>query len=430
MRRSKLFAPFFGLLAALPLAAAAPQVVTSISGSMSIAWNAVGSLFSVDLQSPAIAEGLLKFFVFILILRLVQFGLEKTGHVDAKTSGIVGFVVAGITVFFTPNHILIRGLVALLVPLFIVGWMAWVATVSLTGHWLKHLFGAFLLLVAFFINSYAITIFSGGISAQGKLDVSASLTELDLSFKGEILGINMNEFVVSLLMLVAALLLILFIVKILMIFFSSDGGIFSGSGGGGSSSGGGGSGSGKGGRDGKGGNNGKGGGRSGGNGETDEERKAKRKKANDLDWSSPGRVRFYVTNADDNPIAGVVVKVYGVDHSRARWITRRGARLALVYQGETGPDGLAPTRGLYTEIGAGPIRAKAFRGMSSGMTEMVVTSFAELGEVQTIPIQLRDRDTQAQGFEPHIINVYYQGDRLVLEATIDERRGTEEMPYG
>ena len=117
-----------GGLVALPSAHAA--VFDSISRSMGTAWNAVGAIFSFQYVSgsPVIQEGILKFLIFVLLLRVVMIALQKTGgkiFEDAKTSSIVGFVVAAITVIFTPNVFIFSAIILLLVPvtLSLVGWL-------------------------------------------------------------------------------------------------------------------------------------------------------------------------------------------------------------------------------------------------------------------------------------------------------------------
>ena len=116
-----------GLLALLALAPSAHAAAfDSISKAMGTAWNAIGSVFSFNI-APGLQEGVLKFLIFILILRVVMNVLEKTGGKafnDPKTAGIIGFVVAAVTVLFTPNVFIFSSIILLLVPIALAG-LAW-----------------------------------------------------------------------------------------------------------------------------------------------------------------------------------------------------------------------------------------------------------------------------------------------------------------
>lgn len=120
-RISLLVATLFALVLSIPSVVAAP--FDNISKAMGTVWNAIGSLFSFQYVSgsPAIQEGILKFLIFILLLRVVMAVLQKAGEgknswLDAKTSGIIGFVVAAVTVIFTPNVFIFSSIILLLVP--------------------------------------------------------------------------------------------------------------------------------------------------------------------------------------------------------------------------------------------------------------------------------------------------------------------------
>ncbi len=116
-RASFITATLLALLGAIPSAHAAP--FDGISRAMGTAWSAIGSVFSFNI-APGLQEGVLKFLIFILILRVIMGALEKTGpdkwYGDRKTAGIIGFVVAAVTVFFTPNVFIFSAIILLLVP--------------------------------------------------------------------------------------------------------------------------------------------------------------------------------------------------------------------------------------------------------------------------------------------------------------------------
>lgn len=455
-------------LLAVPLVSAVEVLgvdFVSISEAMGLAWGAIGALFNFEYipSDEGIRLGIMKFFVFILILRVVQVALrgkEGKGWIDNKTAGIIGFVVAGTTVLFTPNAWLFSSVIALLVPVGFIGYVCWFAMMRLKEDWVQHLFGLVLLFVAFFTNVFALELFQ---------------TTFETVYS--------QPFVLLLLNFTLAVILILIIVKLLQLIAGENGAFGGGEGGGGL-------------WDrmrGKGGNGRKGkygpddgsdryskgtsennpdGGK---DGKGDDETVSKKPKG--LDWENPGRVRIFVTNADDNPEVGVGVRVYPV--APGVWKSIKNlANIELAFRDMTGPNGTTPSRTQYATIPSGRVRIvvhrkrwpelKAFIGAwlgakwLGGITglflgalfgastavvggavaaivaglyargevatkEEIIQPFSETGEIQTIEIKIGKRDTSAEGFEPHIDRVEYRDNLLYTEAHIDSRRNSQEL---
>jgi len=185
-RISLLVATLFVSIFTFPSVSAAP--FDNISKAMGTVWNAMGAVFSFQYVSgsPAIQEGILKFLIFILLLRIVMSILQKLGEgkaswLDAKTSGIIGFVVAAITVLFTPNVFIFSSIVLLLVPLLlVVGGYAWVfkgkTDAEKTNPWLATLILFILFLLLSFLQE---NLYKPGSIAVGKMYPFAN-TVMDL----------------------------------------------------------------------------------------------------------------------------------------------------------------------------------------------------------------------------------------------------------
>jgi len=148
------------LLLAAPFVLAAPMPemdFSSLSQAMGTVWNIIGALFSFEYvsDSPFIREGILKALVFILLLRVIQVVAKKIPQFsDNKTSTIIGGVVAGITVLFTPNTFIFASVVALIVPLIIV--FGIIFAVFKIEWFNKTFFGRLCGLVLMLINMYVL----------------------------------------------------------------------------------------------------------------------------------------------------------------------------------------------------------------------------------------------------------------------------------
>jgi hypothetical protein len=210
MKSRYVWTPVLATLLALPLVHAAVFPAfdwTSLSRMMGSMWNMLGSLFSFEYVSrnPAIMEGILKFLVFILVLRVVQVVCKNYItfiNNDNKTSGIIGFVVAIITVIFTPNTFLFSSLVALLVPLLLIGGLVYVTFKKLKGGWLLNFFGVIVMLIAVYVTNFTITLFK-------------NWKQFEPNY--------MAPFVMQTLDLILMVVFILFVVKLIMMFFDGTG---------------------------------------------------------------------------------------------------------------------------------------------------------------------------------------------------------------
>ncbi len=179
-RISLLVATLFAFILSIPSVVAAP--FDNISKAMGTVWNAIGSLFSFQYVSgsPAIQEGILKFLIFIMLLRIVGHALGKvkgkdsgsTAYFDPKTANFIGFVVAAVTVIFTPNVFIFSSIILLLVPVLLaVVAFVWVFGKGKEGNnptnpWLA----AFILFILFLLLSFLQeSVYTRGNIAVGKM---------------------------------------------------------------------------------------------------------------------------------------------------------------------------------------------------------------------------------------------------------------------
>ncbi len=179
-RISLLVATLFAFILSIPSVFAAP--FDNISKAMGTVWNAIGSLFSFQYVSgsPAIQEGILKFLIFIMLLRVVGWALGKmtgkaagsTPYFDPKTANIIGFVVAAVTVIFTPNVFIFSSIILLLVPvLFTVLAFVWVFSTGKTGDKPTNPWAAaFILFILFLLLQFLQeSVYTRGNIAVGKM---------------------------------------------------------------------------------------------------------------------------------------------------------------------------------------------------------------------------------------------------------------------
>ncbi|NJL44284.1 MAG: fibronectin type III domain-containing protein [Nitrosarchaeum sp.] len=133
---------------------------TRIADATSRVWTFIGAAFNFDSVPAEYHLGIIKFFTFILILTLVRWSLLRVGkdgrhHLfDNKTAGILATVIAAITVFATPNAIIINTLLIGLVPLLIVLGGIYVGCGVLKGSLGRNLVGLFVILLTWAFHTF------------------------------------------------------------------------------------------------------------------------------------------------------------------------------------------------------------------------------------------------------------------------------------
>jgi hypothetical protein len=169
---SVLLVGFLASLLAISSVFAAPINWQPLGDAARNIWQMLGTLFTSIPSDPVIRQGILKFLIFILLLRVVQMA-AKVGMKsflpanDEKTPVIVGIVVAATTVFFTPNTILLSGVIMVVIPLAIVLGLVYFAfkTEFCTKDRLHHFFGVLIMLFAAYITEFLIEIYKNPTSA-------------------------------------------------------------------------------------------------------------------------------------------------------------------------------------------------------------------------------------------------------------------------
>jgi hypothetical protein len=137
-----------------------------------------------------------------------------------------------------------------------------------------------------------------------------------------------------------------------------------------------------------------------------------------LDNKHPGRIRFLVTNADDNPIKGAKIKAYAIDMPRWRRLFNARTNALMIYNGVTGPDGLSPSRPKYYLIGSGIITVKVKSKLGNAETDAIVLPYEKYKDVQIIHITINRRGAKSVPFEPRINNIRVDDDSLYLEGVV------------
>ena len=194
---------------------AAPINWQPLAEAMGNIWNLLGAMFSFKFvaNDPVIKQGILKFLIFILLLRVVQMAAKKgmasfLQSDDEKTPIIVGIVVSLTTVIFTPNTILLSGVIMITIPLAVVLGLVYLAFSSemCTGTRLKHFFGVIVMLFAAEITMYLIDLY--------KNPTLGGNTMVDISY--------IPAFVYNILYFLQMIVWILFLVKIIYWLLDGD----------------------------------------------------------------------------------------------------------------------------------------------------------------------------------------------------------------
>jgi|GEM_PF-4735593 len=166
--RGKTLGVLFAAAGALPFALAAGINVQPVAQAVGTMWNLIGSLFSFQFVSTncLIREGILKFLLFILLLRIVQVGTKKV--FDQKTSVVVGMVVAFVTIWFTPNPMIFSGIVAIALYLMITVGLTYFSFFSkwfTEKGWVGHLMGVVIMLLNTMIAVNLLSLYNAPLSA-------------------------------------------------------------------------------------------------------------------------------------------------------------------------------------------------------------------------------------------------------------------------